>query len=62
MGIIAGIGAGQNTTVVFAALMTTSAEPGSSTAREKAAASAVPLPVADRLLLPAAVANGWAVG
>ena len=59
---LVGIGAGQNTTVVFAALMTTSAELGSSIAREKAAASTVPLPAADRLLLPAAVANGSAAG
>jgi hypothetical protein len=52
----------QNTTVVFAVLMTTSAELGSSIAREKAAASTVPLPAADRLLLPAAVASGSAAG
>jgi hypothetical protein len=62
MGIIAGIGADRNTTVVFAVLMTTSAELGSSTAREKAAAGTVALPAADRLLPPAAVANGSAVG
>jgi hypothetical protein len=59
---LVGIGAGQNTTVVFAALMTTIAELGSLIAREKAAASTVPLPAADRLLLPAAVANGSAAG
>jgi hypothetical protein len=59
---LAGIGAGQNTTVVVAGLMTTIAELGSSIAREKAAASAAPLPAADRLLLPAAVANGPAAG
>ena len=59
---LVGIGAGQNTTVVFAALMTPIAELGSLIAREKAAASTVPLPAADRLLLPAAVANGSAAG
>jgi len=59
---LVGIGAGQNTTVVFAALMTTIAELGSLIAREKAAASTVPLPAADRLLLPASVANGSAAG
>jgi hypothetical protein len=42
--------------------MTTSAELGSLIAREKAAASTVPVPAADRLLLPAAVANGSAAG
>jgi hypothetical protein len=59
---LVGIGAGRNTTVVFAALMTTIAELGSLIAREKAAVSTVPLPAADRLLLPAAVANGSAAG
>jgi hypothetical protein len=51
---LVGIGAGQNTTVVFAALMTTIAELGSLIAREKAAASTVPLPAAPRRRPPPA--------
>jgi regulator of protease activity HflC (stomatin/prohibitin superfamily) len=56
------IGVDKNTTVVFPApLMTTIAELGSFLAREKAAASPPPLPLADRIPPPAPAANGTAV-
>src|SRR6202046_2269027 len=55
------IGVDKNTTVVFPApLMTTIAELGSFLAREKAAASTPPLPLADRIPPPAPAANGSA--
>jgi regulator of protease activity HflC (stomatin/prohibitin superfamily) len=55
------IGVDKNTTVVFPApLMTTIAELGSFLAREQAAASPPPLPLADRLSPPAPAANGSA--
>jgi regulator of protease activity HflC (stomatin/prohibitin superfamily) len=55
------IGVDKNTTVVFPApLMTTIAELGSFLAREKAAASPSPLPLADRIPPPAPAANGAA--
>jgi regulator of protease activity HflC (stomatin/prohibitin superfamily) len=55
------IGVDKNTTVVFPApLMTTIAELGAFLAREKAAASPPPLPLADRIPPPAPAANGTA--
>ena len=55
------IGVDKNTTVVFPApLMTTIAELGSFLAREKAAASTPPVPLADRIPPPAPAANGSA--
>ena len=55
------IGVDKNTTVVFPApLMTTIAELGSFLAREKAAASTPPLPLADRIPPPTPAANGSA--
>jgi len=57
------IGVDKNTTVVFPApLMTTIAELGSFLAREKAAASTPPIPLADRIPPPAPAANGSAAG
>jgi regulator of protease activity HflC (stomatin/prohibitin superfamily) len=57
------IGVDKNTTVVFPApLMTTIAELGSFLAREQAAASPQPLPLADRIPPPAPAANGSAAG
>ncbi len=56
------IGVDKNTTVVFPApLMTTIAELGAFLAREKAAATPPPLPLADRIPPPAPAANGSAV-
>jgi len=56
------IGVDKNTTVVFPApLMTTIAELGAFLAREKAAASTSPLPLADRIPPSAPAANGSAV-
>src|SRR6202453_3456874 len=55
------LGVDKNTTVVFPApLMTTIAELGSFLAREKAAASTPPVPLADRIPPPAPAANGSA--
>ncbi len=56
------IGVDKNTTVVFPApLMTTIAELGAFLAREKAAATPPPLPLADRIPPPAPATNGSAV-